>query len=72
MFEVVGVLEVDDRSVVNEESGAPFGGSAPEVFLVLAFEGGDFVFDATGGGDAVGLDEIAPSFAIFEHALGGQ
>ena len=25
-----------------------------------------------GGGDAVGLDEIAPSFAIFEHALGGQ
>ena len=42
LFEVVGVLEVDDGGGVNPEDGAAFGSSAAEFLLVLAFEGGEF------------------------------
>lgn len=50
LFEVIGVLEVDDGSIINHEGRLPLFSSATEILFVLTFEGGDFVFNATSGG----------------------
>lgn len=50
LFEVIGVLEVDDGSIINHEGRLPLFSSSTEVLFVLTFEGGDFVFNATSGG----------------------
>jgi hypothetical protein len=71
LFEVVGVLEVDDRGGVNHEGGAAFGGSAAEFLCVLAFGGGDCVFDAAGGG-ANEVHETHPTAAKVEFVNGAD
>ncbi len=65
LFEVIGVLEVDDGSIINYEGGRCLFSSATEILFVLTFEGGDFVFNATSGG-ANEVDEAHPSRAKVE------
>jgi hypothetical protein len=50
LLELIGVLEVDDGTVISKEGVLAFGGTAAEVFGSLALAGGDFVFEAAGGG----------------------
>ena len=50
LLEIVGVLEVADGTVISEECVLAFRGSAAKVFGGLAFAGGEFVFEAAGGG----------------------
>ena len=65
MFEIVGVLEVDDGPVIDEEAGLAFAGSAAEFPGILALEGLDFVFEAPGRGLGEG-QEIRPTGADVE------
>jgi len=71
LLEVEGVPEVDDGAVIGHEGVLSLGGAAAQLVLVLALEGGDFVFGASGGGlDQV--EEFGPAGAGVEFIDGAD
>jgi hypothetical protein len=73
LLEIVGVLEVADGTVISEEGVLAFGGTATEVFGRLAFAGGEFVFEAAGGGLGEGEElGIAGAQVEFVEGINGR